>query len=370
MRYFVISGEASGDFLGGLLAKQLKTLDENATIQAWGGQHLKRHGAQILLDISTLSFMGFSELIGNAIKITGLLNTCKRQISSFSPDVIILIDFGGFNMRLAKWAHKKGYKIVYYVPPKIWASRSWRVRALRRYVDLLVVLFPFEYNYFRLKELPVSFFGNPYASFLQRVETEDGFREKHNLDERPIASILPGSRMQEIDKMLPIAIEAIQSSDEFNWCVSCLGQFNKEYYELHLSKSKSVNLNLIFDDHIQLLKNSHCAIVTSGTATLEAALLNVPQLVGYKTSWLNYLIAKRLINVPFISLPNLILEGECVLELIQEDFNPKRIETELKKLLSPASITDLHDKYLKIQGLLHGDAPSKRTAEAIISLAE
>ena len=312
--------------------------------------------------------MGFSELVGRAFKIHSLFKKCKTDIIRSTPDVIIFVDFSGFNIPMARWARKNGFQTVYYIPPKLWASRPWRIKSMKENIDFTIVTLPFELTYFKQKSIPVAFYGSPYEYQLRSATVDSKFKTKYQLDQKPIAAIIPGSRKQEIQKVLPTILDAARKFPQFNWCISCIGSLDMDIYKRHLTKSSGLTIHTIVDDHIQLLMNSHFAIVTSGTSTLESAILKVPQIVCYKTSRFNYLIARLMIQVQWISLPNLILGRTGVTELIQDELNPTRLEEEIYRLLNEDMRVKMSKDYQTIRNAIHGINPSKEAAEAIISL--
>jgi lipid-A-disaccharide synthase len=273
--YFIIAGERSGDLHGSNLIKAIKNADNSAEIVAWGGEMMEKAGAKILKNYQELAFMGFTEVIKNLPKIIGFFNECKQQITEFQPDCIILIDYAGFNMRIAKWAKLKNYKVFYYISPKVWAWNQKRALKLKKYVDRLFVIFPFEVEFFKKFNYEVEFVGNPLFDAIANFKSNPKFLEKHDLKNKKIIALLPGSRKQELESCLRKMVSIISEFPAYQFVIAGVSNLQKEMYEPFLGK----NIQVIFDETYDLLSNAYAAIVTSGTATLETALFNVPQVV-------------------------------------------------------------------------------------------
>lgn len=311
------------------LAAEILCIDNEAVIYGWGGENMKSAGVNILKNYSELAFMGFWEVIKNLRKILAFLNLAKEHIEKINPDVIILIDYAGFNMRIAKWAKTNGYKVVYYIAPKAWAWRPSRAHLLRKYTDILLLIFPFEKAFFDKYKVNCIYVGNPLLDEIRSFKPKPHFKEAHQLEKKPIVALLPGSRKQEIERMMSVMAEMSMHLPQYHWVVAGVSNLPKYYYNSFEGRFK-----LIFNETYDLLSVASVAVVTSGTATLETAFFKVPQIVVYKANPVSYSIAKRLLTIPYISLVNLVAEKEVVKELIQSDFTVENVTRELKKLLN------------------------------------
>jgi len=330
MKYYIISGEASGDLHASNLAKELFTLDPQAHIRAWGGDLLRQQGAEVVKDYKDLAFMGFVEVALHLRTILKNLKFCQKDILDYNPDVVILVDYPGFNLRVAKFLHKQGIKVFYYISPQVWAWHKSRVKDIKKYVDKMFVILPFEKEFYAKHGIDVHYSGHPLLDVVKNTPINDDFRSENNLDNRPIVALLPGSRKQEIQRMLNNMLTAIQDVNGYQFVIAGV-EHHRHLYEKILD---GTDIKVVFLQTYDLLANSYAALVTSGTATLETALFNVPQVVCYKGNYLSYLIAKNLIKgIRFISLVNLIADKEVVKELIQHEMNPKNISLELQLLL-------------------------------------
>ncbi|MDX5422868.1 MAG: lipid-A-disaccharide synthase [Hymenobacteraceae bacterium] len=331
MKYYIIAGERSGDLHASNLIKQLKKKDPAAQIRGWGGDMMQDAGMELVRHYQEMAFMGFAEVFKSLRKILGFLKECKEDIRQYQPDVVILVDYAGFNMRIARFAKGQGIKVFYYISPKIWAWNQGRVHNIKKVVDRMFVIMPFEQDFYARFDYKVDYVGNPVNdSVTDHVPCTD-FRAKNRLyNNKPIIAILPGSRRQEIENMLHVMLSVLPSFRDYQFVVAGVSNFSKEYYEQY---NKDPNIKIIYDQTYDLLAHAKAALVTSGTATLETALFNVPQVVCYKTSAISYAIGKMVIKVPYISLVNLIADRPVVTELIQEDFTPKKIVAELKQVL-------------------------------------
>jgi lipid-A-disaccharide synthase len=330
MKYYIIAGERSGDLHGSNLIKELCKKDPDAQIRGWGGDMMQEAGMDLVKHYQEMAFMGFAEVVSNFFKIFGFINDCKADIQNYQPDVVILIDYAGFNMRIARFAKKKGIKVFYYISPKIWAWNQGRVHGIKKVVDRMFVIMPFEEDFYNRFQYKVDYVGNPVNDSVTDHLVNPDFRTKNRLNNKPIIAILPGSREQEIENILHIMLEVLPSFRDFQFVVAGVSTFSEEYYKQH---NKDQNIKVIYDQTYDLLAHSQAALVTSGTATLETALFDVPQVVCYKTSAISYAIGKRVIKVPYISLVNLIADKQVVTELIQDELTSKRIIAELKSLL-------------------------------------
>lgn len=366
MKYYIIAGEASGDLHGSNLMKAIYKEDASADIRFWGGDLMQHVGGTLVKHYRDLAFMGFAEVAMNLKTILNNIKLCKADIEKFNPDVIIFIDYPGFNMRIAKWAKQRGIKTHYYIAPQIWAWKENRIKAVKRDFDKLFVILPFEKDFFEVKHnFPVEFVGHPLIDAIHsRIKTDEtAFKKENNLDERPIIAILPGSRKQEIAKMLSIMLSIVSDFPDYQFVIAGAPSQDYHFYEQFLT-NKSVKF--VSNKTYDLLSVATAALVTSGTATLETALFKVPELVCYKGSWASYQIAKRIITLKYISLVNLIMDEEVVTELIQDKLNPKNLKKELSKLLDDKYRADLLQKYDELEAKLGGIGASEKTAKRIV----
>lgn len=367
MKYYIIAGEASGDLHGSNLMKALLKKDKEAEIRFWGGDLMQAAGGTLVKHYRELAFMGFVEVLFNLKTILNNIKFCKADISQFQPDVIIFIDYPGFNMRIAQWAKEKGIKTHYYISPQIWAWKENRIKAIKRDVDKMYVILPFEKNFYEDKhQFPVEFVGHPLIDAIQNQKPIDAtdFKTENNLNDKPIIALLPGSRKQEITKMLSLMLSVVDDFPEYQFVIAGAPSQEYEFYKTFITKS---NIKFISNKTYNLLKIAHAALVTSGTATLETALFKVPEVVCYKGNWISYQIAKRIITLKYISLVNLIMDKEVVTELIQDECNTKNIKKELNKLLDPNYRSALLAKYDELEQKLGGSGASEKTAQLIIT---
>ena len=367
MKYYIIAGEASGDLHGANLMKEIYKQDQNANIQFWGGDLMLATGGKLVKHYKELAFMGFIEVIFNLKTILGNIKICKKDILDFKPDVIIFIDYPGFNMRIAKWAKELNIKTHYYISPQIWAWKENRIHAIKRDVDKMYVILPFEKTFYEDKhQYPVAFVGHPLIDAIQNQEKVDAavFRTENKLTNKPIIAILPGSRKQEITKMLTLMLSVADDFPDYQFVIAGAPSQEFSFYEPFISKK---NIHFISNKTYPLLQNATAALVTSGTATLETALFKVPEVVCYKGSWASYQIAKRIITLKYISLVNLIMDEEVVTELIQDNCTTQTIKTELTKILKPENRAILLEKYELLEKKLGGAGASKKTAQLIIN---
>lgn len=361
MKYYLISGEASGDIHGANLVHQIKELDDKAVIRAWGGMNLKKEGASIVKDINEMSFMGFVEVFLGLFKILRLLKLCKKDILSFNPDVVILIDYPGFNLKIAKFAHKHNFEVIYYISPQIWAWHRSRVYTIKKYVDMMIPILPFEKDFYKKYDVNVEYFGHPLIDELIKYENVIYDTEKKHV------ALLPGSRKSEISKMLPVFCETARMFPEEKFVVASMSIHACSYYE-DLLKNKPLNLDIVVDQTYKVLANAKAALVTSGTATLETAIFRVPQVVCYKTNAISFLLAKRLSKVRYISLVNLILNRQLIAEFIQNNCNKNYIANELNRLLHDDEYCRvIENGYSELMSILNSAGASKRSAEAIVT---
>ncbi|RPD96583.1 lipid-A-disaccharide synthase [Aureibaculum marinum] len=364
MKYYIIAGEASGDLHASNLMKALQKIDVNAEFRFWGGDLMKAVGGTLVTHYRDRAFMGFAEVIFNLRKILGFISFCKKDIAQYKPDQLIFVDNSGFNLRIAKWAKKEGFKTNYYISPQVWASRASRVKAIKRDIDAMYVILPFEEAFYKKYNYNVNFVGHPLIDAIadRKNISEKEFRNKHKLSEKPIIALLPGSRKQEITKMLSVMLNMVDKFTDYQFVIAGAPSQDFEFYQPFI---KQTNVKFIDNKTYDLLSVSYAALVTSGTATLETALFKVPQVVCYKANNISYQIAKRIITLKFISLVNLIMDREVVTELIQHDFNTKNLEKELNKILDPKHREQLFLDYNELEKLLGGKGANEKAAELI-----
>ncbi len=366
MKYYIIAGEASGDLHGSNLIKALRKEDDEADIRCWGGDLMEQAGGVLVKHYREMAFMGFAEVLLNLRSIFRNIGFCKRDIASFSPDVIIFIDFSGFNLRIARWAKESGYTTNYYISPQVWASRAGRVAKIKRDIDAMYVILPFETEFYAQHGMEVTFVGHPLLDAIKDFPRTglDSFRAENGLHpDKPIIALLPGSRKQEVSKMLAIMLQTASDFPDYQFVVAGAPSLENAFYQNLLRSSSAAFLTSKTYD---LLGNAHAALVTSGTATLETALFKVPQVVCYKGNWLSYQIAKRIITLDYISLVNLIMGRSVVQELIQSQLNRKNLSAELKKILAGSSREEQLTAYEELKKKLGGPGASGRTARLIL----
>ncbi|NQX77200.1 lipid-A-disaccharide synthase [Gilvibacter sp.] len=370
MKYYIIAGEASGDLHGSNLIKALRKEDPQAEIRCWGGDLMAAEGATVVKHIKELAFMGFIEVVANLGTILKNIKFCKADITEFAPDVLIFIDYPGFNFRIAEWAKKEGYPTHYYISPQLWAWKEGRIKKVKRDVDFMYVILPFEKDFYEQKHhFPVEFVGHPLLDAIADRPTVDPekFREEHGLDSRPIIALLPGSRKQEITTMLDVMLDLVPKYPDHQFVIAGAPSQDASFYEQIVKGRKAAFIqNKTYD----LLSVAEAALVTSGTATLETALFKIPQVVCYKGSWISYQIAKRLIKLDYISLVNLILDKPAVTELIQGEFNTKKLAQELDKILDEDHRKELFLDYYNLEQKLGGTGASAKTAGLIYKSIE
>ncbi|MFY7910284.1 MAG: lipid-A-disaccharide synthase [Emticicia sp.] len=364
-RYFIIAGERSGDLHGSNLIKAIKKADNQAAIKAWGGDYMQEAGAEITKHYRDLAFMGFLEVLKNLPTILGFIGECKKTIEEFKPDAIILIDYAGFNMRIAKWAKKEGYKVFYYISPKVWAWNQSRAWSLKKNLDRLFVIFPFEVEFFKKYNFDVEFVGNPLFDAIATFKPSDNFLINNNLSDKKIIALLPGSRKQEVEKMLNLMVATQSKFADYQFVIAGVGNLSLDFYKPFLNE----NIKLVIDQTYDLLSHSTAALVTSGTATLETALFGVPQVVCYKTSKISYQIGKWVIKVPYISLVNLVAQKEVVKELIQDDLTIEILSNELDKIINNQSFRNQQIlDYKQVKESLGEVGASEKTGRRIVEI--
>lgn len=329
MRYYIIAGEASGDLHGGNLIKAIHNKDKQADIRCWGGDKMQAAGATLVKHFRELAFMGFVEVLANLRTILRNIDFCKKDILAYKPDVLVLIDYPGFNLRIAEWARQQGMRVVYYISPQVWAWKANRVKKIKRDIDKMLVILPFEVDYYRDKwNYDVTYVGHPLTEV---VSHEKEHVPVNKLSDKPVIALLPGSRAQEIKVKLPIMLQMVERFPGYQFVVAqAPAQPDSLYKELIGAKNVLIANNQTYN----LLKQATAALVTSGTATLETALFGVPEVVCYKGNPVSFWLATKLVDVKYISLVNLIMDRDVIKELIQDDFNPATLESELNKILN------------------------------------
>ncbi len=371
MRYYIISGEASGDLHGANLIRSLRQEDPGAEFRCWGGDLMQAEGAELVKHYRDLAFMGFAEVVAHLGRILRNFRLCRKDMDAYAPDVVILIDYPGFNMPMMRHAYKKGYKVVYYIAPQIWAWRTGRIRKLKKYTHQIYTLLPFERKFYEKYDATALFEGNPLADAIAAYRPDKAFIEQYGAgaDERPLVVILPGSRKQEIRRIFPLMLQVAAKMPQYRYVVAGTRNLPRETYDFHMRDYPQIGL--VFDHTYDLFTMAHAGMIKSGTSTLEAALFSVPQVVCYRTSGMTYAIGRLLVNrqVRFISLVNLIMDRPVVCELLQGDFTEKRLSEEFGKIaaMTPERKKMLAD-YSELQEIMNVGGVSGRVAASIRSL--
>lgn len=365
MKYYIIAGEASGDMHAANLILALKKKDPNALFQAWGGDLMEKAGAKVVKHYRDLAFMGFGEVLRNIGAIYRNFRICKKDILDFSPDVLILVDYPGFNLRIARWAKARHIRVFYYISPQLWAWHSSRAYQIRRDIERMFVILPFEKAFYQKYKYEVDFVGHPLLDVVAANDLQSGNTEITIPAGKKLVALLPGSRKQEITTMLTSMLEIVPQFPECYFIIAGAPAIIPDFYRDILGKKKLSNLDIIHNNTYALLKKADAALVTSGTATLETALFDVPQVVCYKGSQFSYQIGKRLVNVKYISLVNLILDRPLVKELIQQELTGDNLVSELKYLLSPTGNNIIKTGYQDLRNILGKSGASDKTAELI-----
>ncbi len=368
MKYYIIAGEASGDLHASNLMGELKKLDKDAQFRYWGGDLMASQGGEQVAHYRDTAFMGVFEVVINLGKIFKNFRRCEFDIKQYQPDVVILVDYPGFNLRMAKFAKKNGIKVFYYIAPKIWAWNRSRVRRIKRFVDKVFSILPFEVDFYKKYGVEAIYSGSPLLdSLAQRPNKDEGFDsfiKRNKLENKPIIAVLAGSRMQEIDRLLPDMLSVVPHFSEFQFVIAGAPSFQHSDYEPYINKLE--NVHVLFNETYGLLSNSYASMITSGTATLEAGLLRCPQVVCYKMwggRFTDIVSKKIIIKVPFISLVNLILERESVKELFQSTFSREKLKEELQKLCYDKDYRGhLLSDYDELGAIMGGPGSSKKTA--------
>jgi len=364
MKYYLIAGEASGDLHGSNLMKALKSEDEEAEFRYFGGDLMKAEGGTLAKHYSEMAFMGFVEVVANLNTILKNIKVAKQDILAFKPDVIILIDFPGFNMKIAQFAKQENLKVFYYISPKVWAWNQKRVLKIKKYVDRMFCILPFEVAFYKSWGMDVDYVGNPILDAIAKTAPDDQFKINHDLDVRPLIALLPGSRRQELDRVLPEMVKAADLFPEFQFVIAGAPTFTANDYLPYLNGRR---IPVIFNATYNLLRNSKAAVVTSGTATLETGLLKIPQVVVYKGNPVSIAIARVLVSIKFISLVNLVMNDAVVKELIQEECNSTLIARELDLILNDHLYrTGMLINYDELENIMGSPGASGRAASLMV----
>ncbi|WPU99026.1 lipid-A-disaccharide synthase [Mucilaginibacter sp. cycad4] len=368
MKYYLVAGEASGDLHGANLMKALKALDPQAAFRFFGGDLMQAEGGTLVKHYADMAFMGFVEVIANLQTILKNMKSCKQDISAYQPDVLILIDFPGFNLKIAEYAKAQGLLVCYYISPKVWAWNQKRVLKIKRIVDHLFCILPFEVAFYKEWGMKVDYVGNPLLDAVSAFNPDPDFLQKNNLTEKKIIALLPGSRKQEISRLLPDMIEASINFSEYQFVIAGAPAFQANYYAPYLNGAE---IPIVFNATYDLLNQAHAAIVASGTATLETALFNVPQVVVYKGGKLTIAIARVLVKLKFISLVNLIMDKAVVKELIQEECTANKISEELNLIVNNAAYRQtMLDNYDELDVRMGQPGASAKTAGLIVKFTQ
>lgn len=367
MKFYIIAGEASGDLHASNLVAEIKKKDKKAEFRGFGGDLMKAQGVELVKHYRTMAYMGFVEVAVNLRKVLGNIAQCKKDILEYQPDVVVLVDYPGFNLRIADFAHKKGFKVYYYISPQVWAWKRRRVQKIKKSVDKMLVILPFEEEFYKRYGVDVTFVGNPLLDELAKVGTGNRsiFLRRNSLGERrEIIAMLPGSRRQEVKRTLPVMLKAASHFPDYQFVIAGVSSLDKSLYKDIMGNS---DVFFVENQTYDLLLNSSAALVTSGTATLETALLSVPEVVCYKATNFSYRLAKWMIKVKFISLVNLIMDREVVKELIQGDLNEDNLVKELDQLLHNGKRQrQLLEDYEELKDKLGNVGASEKAAEVIV----
>lgn len=370
MKYYIIAGEASGDLHGSNLIKSIQQIDNQAKFRAWGGDLMKAQGAELVKHYKDHAFMGLFIVIRNIRTINKNFKFCFKDIDTYKPDVLILIDYSGFNLRVADYARKNGLKVFYYISPQIWAWRQGRVKKIKKLIDKMFVILPFEKDFYNKFNCDVEFVGHPLLDAIEQKKDKlpsfKDFRDKNQLPKKPVIAMLPGSRLQEIKQILPIMLQVVNHYTDFQFVIAGSNSIDKNFYSKILDNK---NVPVVYNQTYDLLFNAKAALVTSGTATMETALFKIPQVVCYKGGALTYNIVKYLVKVKYISMVNLIMEKMVIKELIQNDLKKENIRTELDKIIhDEAYRSTIISDYNLLGQKLGGPGASSRAAKAMIEL--
>ncbi len=365
MKYYIIAGEASGDTHAAHLIRALKKQDTKAEFRGWGGDKMENEGVKLVKHYRDLAFMGLAEVILNLRTILKNISFCKKDIIDYNPDAVIFVDYPGFNLKIAAFAHKKGFRTIYYISPQIWAWHRSRVKTIKKIIDLMLVILPFEKDFYAKYNYQVTYVGHPLLDELKEAEfsgrTE--FLKKNNLPDKPVIALLPGSRIQEIKAILNKMLQVSKRFPDYQFVIAGASSQPPGIYE------NEQGIPVIFGQMHDLVSNSEAALVTSGTASLETALIGTPEIICYRTSRITYEVAKRVIRVKYISLVNLILDKPAVKELIQHDLTPENLTKELSMLLNNSEKRkQMLDDFALLREKLGNEGASERAAKEIFDV--
>lgn len=366
MKYYLIAGERSGDLHGSNLMKELRKLDPDAQFRGFGGDYMKAVGLDVVVHYHDMAFMGLIALFANMRTLLGRLKQCKKDILNYQPDVVILIDYGAFNKRIAKFCKANGVKDYYYISPKVWAWYQSRAKELKSNVDRMFCILPFEKDFYKKFDWEVDYVGNPVLDAVKEFEPDPKFLSKHNLAEsRQLVALLPGSRKSELVKIIPLMVKVVEANPDYQFVVAAVKSMPDSLY---FPIARHPNVHLTFDATYDLLSNAHAAIVTSGTATLETALFKVPQVVVYKANRLEFFLAKLMIKVEFVSLVNLIVGKEAIRELIQKEATIQNTIIELRRLVEDSFHRDkIMKDYQQLLEILDTGSASENAARLMVN---
>ncbi len=363
MKYYLVAGEASGDLHGANLMKALKIEDQDANFRYFGGDKMKSEGGELVKHYADMAFMGFTEVVMNLRTILRNLKACKADILTYQPDALIFIDFPGFNLKIAEFAKKQGLKVCYYISPKIWAWNQKRVLKIKRDVDQMYCILPFEVDFYKKWGMEVHYVGNPLLDEKAQFTPDFNFKTHQKLNDQKIIALLPGSRKQEIERLLPDMLSITEKFPGYQFVIAAAPTFTPAYYHQFIGDKK---VKLVFSQTYNLLQNAHAALVASGTATLETALFSVPQVVLYRGGTISVGIARMVIKIRFISLVNLIMDRKVVTELIQEDCSPEKITTNLSAIIEGVERIQMLADYNELNAIMGTAGASEKTAKLIV----
>lgn len=368
MKYYIIAGELSGDRHASELIKSIKTFDPKAQMRGFGGDNLKEQGVDIVRHINDLAIMGFWEVVQKAKTVLHNLAFCKKDILEFKPDCIILVDYPGFNLRIASFVHSLGIKVYYYISPQVWAWKKGRIKKMKKILDKLFVILPFEKDFYAKHSMVVEYYGNPLldeiSQFSADTDNKNRFLNQYNLGTKPIIALLPGSRKQEINKILPLQLQIAKLYPQMDFVIAGVNAFSQAYYKQFINSS---NVFLVYNSTYNLLSVAKAGLIGSGTATLETALFNVPQIVCYKSSWLSYIIGTYLVKIRRISLVNIILKRDSLKEFYNSSWTVKDLNQEFIKLINNAKyVNQILDSYQELKQILGNKGASEQIALSII----
>jgi lipid-A-disaccharide synthase len=363
MKYYLVAGEASGDLHGANLIKALKKEDQNASFRYFGGDKMLAEGGELAKHYAEMAFMGFTEVLLNLSTIFKNLKVCKADILAYQPDVLVLIDFPGFNLKIAQFAKQHGIKVCYYISPKVWAWNQKRVLKIKKVVDQMFCILPFEVDFYKKWGMEVNYVGNPLLDEKAQFTPDTSFIANQKLNDKKIIALLPGSRKQEIERLLPDMLSVVDAFPTYQFVIAAAPTFTEDYYQQFIGNK---NVKLVFANTYNLLHYAHAALVASGTATLETALFNIPQVVLYRGGAISVAIARLVVKIKFISLVNLIMDREVVKELIQEDCNTEKITTNLQAIVAGLARNQMLHNYEELATKMGTAGASERTAKLIV----